>query len=166
MIYSFREVIIVKYYESNVLELKEKLNDKFVRETVAFLNKDGGTIIIGVKDDGTVIGVDNIDKTLKQIAEIITDQIEPSATESVKPELLIDSGKMLISVSVKKGVGPIYCIKKYGFSSVGCPVRAGSTCREMSEEEILSRYKQRLLRNDLITEAVSNLPSLSFHSLK
>ncbi len=156
----------MKYYESNRLELKEKLNDKFIRAVVAFLNTDGGRILIGVTDDGTVVGVNEIDKTLKQIADIITAQIEPSPTDSVKTEILMEEGKVLVSVSVLKGIKPIYCIKKYGFSSVGCPVRVGSTCREMTEEQIANRYKLKFLNNDLITEAVTNLPELSFRSLK
>ncbi len=156
----------MKYYESNRLELKEKLNDKFIRAVVAFLNTDGGRILIGVTDDGTVVGVNEIEKTLKQIADIITAQIEPSPTDSVKTEILMEEGKVLVSVSVLKGIKPIYCIKKYGFSSVGCPVRVGSTCREMTEEQIANRYKLKFLNNDLITEAVTNLPELSFRSLK
>ena len=156
----------MKYYESNRLELKEKLNDKFIRAVVAFLNTDGGRILIGVTDDGTVVGVNEVDKTLKQIADIITAQIEPSPTDSVKTEILMEEGKVLVSVSVLKGIKPIYCIKKYGFSSVGCPVRVGSTCREMTEEQIANRYKLKFLNNDLITEAVTNLPLLSFRSLK
>jgi ATP-dependent DNA helicase RecG len=156
----------MKYYESNRLELKEKLNDKFIRAVVAFLNTDGGRILIGVTDDGTVVGVNEIDKTLKQIADIITAQIEPSPTDSVKTEILMEEGKVLVSVSVLKGTKPIYCIKKYGFSSIGCPVRIGSTCREMTEEQIANRYKLKFLNNDLITEAVTNLPLLSFRSLK
>lgn len=156
----------MKYYESNRLELKEKLNDKFIRAVVAFLNTDGGRVLIGVTDDGTVVGVNEIDKTLKQIADIITAQIEPSPTDSVKTEILMEEGKVLVSVSVLKGIKPIYCIKKYGFSSVGCPIRVGSTCREMTEEQIANRYKLKFLNNDLITEAVTNLPLLSFRSLK
>jgi len=156
----------MKYYESNRLELKEKLNDKFIRAVVAFLNTDGGRVLIGVTDDGTVVGVNEVDKTLKQIADIITAQIEPSPTDSVKTEILMEEGKVLVSVSVLKGIKPIYCIKKYGFSSVGCPVRVGSACREMTEEQIANRYKLKFLNNDLITEAVTNLPELSFSSLK
>ena len=156
----------MKYYESNRLELKEKLNDKFIRAVVAFLNTDGGRVLIGVTDDGTVVGVNEVDKTLKQIADIITAQIEPSPTDSVKTEILMEEGKVLVSVSVLKGTKPIYCIKKYGFSSIGCPVRIGSTCREMTEEQIANRYKLKFLNNDLITEAVTNLPLLSFRSLK
>ena len=40
------------------------------------------------------------------------------------------------------------------------------TCREMTEEQIINRYKQRFLSNDLLVESITNLPSLSFHALK
>ena len=157
---------MAKYFESNELELKEKLNDKFVREAVAFLNTDGGKIIIGVKDDGSIVGVENIDNTLKQISDIVTGQIEPNAQDCIKPEIVMEDGKILIAVTVLKGLKPIYCIKKYGFSANGCPIRIGTTCRDMTEEQIANRYKQRFLNNDLLTEAATNLPQLSFHSLK
>lgn len=54
------------YIESETLELKEKYTDMLYREIVSFLNASGGTIIIGVKDDGTVVGVDKIDETFKK----------------------------------------------------------------------------------------------------
>ncbi len=54
------------YIESETLELKEKYTDMLCRENVSFLNATGGTIIIGVKDDGTVVGVDKIDETFKK----------------------------------------------------------------------------------------------------
>lgn len=67
-----------KYIESETLELKEKYTDAICKEIVAFLNATGGTIIIGVKDDGTVVGVDKIDETFRKISDIITTQIEPN----------------------------------------------------------------------------------------
>ena len=156
----------MEYFESNTVELKEKLNDKFVREVVAFLNGDGGKIYLGVKDDGTVLGVENLDDTLKQIANIISDQIEPIATDCVKPEIVPENNTIVVAVTVLKGLKPLYCIKKYGFSSLGCPIRIGTTCREMTEHQITERYKQRFLHNDLLVEAETNIPVLSFHSLK
>ena len=50
-----------KYIESETLELKEKYSDTITKEIVSFLNSSGGTIIIGVKDNGIVVGVEKID---------------------------------------------------------------------------------------------------------
>ena len=60
-----------QYIESEALELKEKYTDTIAKEIVSFLNSDGGTILIGVKDNGIVIGVDKIDETLRKISDII-----------------------------------------------------------------------------------------------
>ena len=156
----------MQYIESNKLELKEKFNDKFIKEVVAFLNADGGDIIIGVKDNGEVIGVQNVDSTLKNISDCITDQIEPVASDCIKPGIIMENGKILVSVSVRKGIKPIYCIKKYGFSSTGCPIRIGSTCKEMPQSMIADRFKQNFSHNDLLVETPTNFPVLQFHALK
>ncbi len=37
-----------EYIESETIELKERFTDAICREIVAFLNSDGGQIIIGV----------------------------------------------------------------------------------------------------------------------
>ena len=78
-----------KYIESEILELKEKYTDVICKEIVSFLNASGGMIVIGVKDDGTVVGVDKIDETFKKISDIITTQIEPN------PQDDIDSGQCI-----------------------------------------------------------------------
>ena len=47
-----------RYIESEKVELKAKYTDTICKEIVAFLNANGGQIIIGVDDNGNVIGVD------------------------------------------------------------------------------------------------------------
>ena len=56
-----------QYVESEKVELKVKYTDTICKEIVAFLNADGGQIIIGVSDNGNVVGVEKIDETLKKI---------------------------------------------------------------------------------------------------
>ena len=152
--------------ESNKIELKEKYTNLIVREIVAFLNSEGGKIFIGVGDNGKVIGASKIDESLRDISDIITTQIEPNALDLVTPEIQILDGKPIIVINVKKGIAPIYCIKKYGYSSSGCLIRVGSTCREMSESQINNRYKQRFIDDDLLVSAPTNLVTLSFLTLK
>ena len=59
------------FTETEKVELKQKLTDSLTKEIVAFLNTDGGTIYIGVNDDGSVCGVTNLDESLKKIADIL-----------------------------------------------------------------------------------------------
>ena len=57
-----------QYIESEKVELKVKYTDTICKEIVAFLNADGGQIVVGVDDAGEVVGVEKIDETLKRIA--------------------------------------------------------------------------------------------------
>lgn len=98
-----------RYIESEKVELKAKYTDTIGKEIVAFLNANGGQIIIGVDDNGNVIGVDKIDETLKRISDIITMQIEPNPQEEIRTELKFDSGKTLIVLFISKGTRNIYC---------------------------------------------------------
>ncbi|MGI6579386.1 MAG: RNA-binding domain-containing protein [Saccharofermentanales bacterium] len=155
-----------QYIESETVELKAKYADTFARELVSFLNAEGGIIYIGIQNDGSVIGVNNIDNTLKNISDCITDQIEPSPRGEVTSEMIHEENRSIIAVHVKKGIKPLYCIKKYGFSSKGCLVRIGTTCKEMSSEEIQFRYKSQFINEDYMLLAPSKYAPLSFNMMK
>ncbi len=50
------------FKEDSRTELKEVVTDKLEEEVIAFLNKNGGNIYIGISDSGKVIGINaNID---------------------------------------------------------------------------------------------------------
>ncbi len=156
------------YIESETLELKEKYTDSLVRDIVAFLNSEGGDIYIGVSDEGEVIGVDvkQLDEIQKKISDCITGQIEPNPQNEISVSLVFEDGKSLICIKINKGFKPIYCIKKHGFSTKGCLIRIGTTCREMSHSEIEYRYKSGFIDDDYILKAPSHYSPLSFDMLK
>ena len=155
-----------KYVESETLELKEKYTDVICKEVVSFLNTSGGTIVIGVKDDGTIVGVDKIDETFKKISDIITTQIEPNPQDEVSSEIRFEDGKTLIVVNVSRGIKHIYCQKKYGFSSVGCTIRVGTTCREMTPEQIRIRYESKFIASEYMLKKRASQQDLTFKELK
>ena len=156
------------FYESDTIELKERYTQTLTRELVSFLNTNGGQIYIGITDYGKVVGVNDeqLDETQRMVSDCITNQIEPNPQSEIKSELIFIDGKKIILISVNKGFKPIYCIKKYGFSSKGCLVRIGTTCKEMSPEEIEYRYKNTFIDNDYILKAPSKYFPLSFEMMK
>lgn len=103
----------MKFQETESIELKRTLNKDFAKEVVAFLNTRNGTIYIGVDDTGNVIGVDNIDKTMREIRDIIRDQILPSTEGLCEIGSLLEDDKTIITIKVKKG-SKLYYIKKRG----------------------------------------------------
>lgn len=157
---------MAKYYETQTMELKEKYTDSIVKEIVSFLNSDGGTLIVGIKDDGTVVGVDKLDETLRKISDVITTQIEPNPQDEITTEVRFDEKKALIVLNISKGGRNIYCQKKYGFSSNGCTIRIGTTCKEMTSEQIKIRYEQNFIDNEYMLKKRSSMADLSFRELK
>ena len=70
--------------ESSTVEFKRKYTtaDKFAREIIAFANTAGGFLIVGVDDDGSIVGV----KSEKEIIELVD-----VARQFITPELELDS---------------------------------------------------------------------------
>lgn len=122
---------MTNFAETEKSELKLKFNDSIPKEIVAFLNTDGGTVYIGVDDNGSVCGVSDLDETLKKIADIIENQILPDPRPFVDLGTKFVDQKHVVEIKVKKGDG-LYYIKKYGRSAQGCFIRVGSTCRSMT----------------------------------
>lgn len=139
------------FAETEKTELKQKLTETILKEIVAFLNTDGGTVYIGVNDDGSVYGVDNLDDTLKKIADILEMQILPDPRNFVELGTKYIEQKHVIELKIQKGES-LYYIKKYGRSSQGCFVRVGSTSRSMTEQQITITHNKYLDSAVKITE--------------
>ena len=51
------------FIESESVELKEILKEDILKEVVAFANTSGGTIYVGIDNEGNELGVQDVDKT-------------------------------------------------------------------------------------------------------
>ena len=114
------------FAETEKTELKQKYADSISKEIVAFLNTDGGTVYVGVNDDGSVCGVSNLDESLRKIADILESQILPDPRSFVELGTKYIDQKHVIEIKIQKGES-LYYIRKYGRSSQGCFIRVGST---------------------------------------
>lgn len=66
---------LIKKGESETLEFKESINkvnyDKILQTIIAMCNHKGGTILIGIKDDKTIVGTNfNMDTLMKDIESL------------------------------------------------------------------------------------------------
>jgi ATP-dependent DNA helicase RecG len=153
-------------HEDDKTEFKLELNDKLEKEVVAFLNSPkGGDIYIGVADDGSVVGVENVDKIQLAISDRIKNNISPTCLGffDVFPEQIED--KTIIHIVVSRGTEKPYYIKKYGLSPAGCFMRIGSGVQQMSPNMIDSMYASRT-RDSLRNIISHNTGKLSFEQLK
>lgn len=58
----------MRFLGSKRVECKELFTPDLKKENVAFANTNGGTIYIGVRDNGEIIGLDHPDFVMQQIA--------------------------------------------------------------------------------------------------
>ncbi len=133
------------FKEDQHTELKENpRSGTIINDIVSFLNTCDGIIYIGVKDDGEIIGIDNIDNASLLISNIVSDQIEPSPRGLIQIDTPIIDKKQIIKISIKKGK-KLYYIKKYGMSSYGCFERIGTSAKGMTPEQISNKFIQSMI---------------------
>ena len=112
--------------ESTTVEFKSSLrwdirqgkkNDDITHASLktiaAFLNTDGGTLLIGVADDGTAVGIEvdgfpNDDKFLLHLYAVIKSSMGTDVTTHVQADIDMYAGKRVCVVRVKKSERPVY----------------------------------------------------------
>ena len=87
--------------ESETLELKRSTGQLKAagRTLCAFLNADGGRVVVGAADDGSIVGQVVSDKTRRETAAML-DRFEPPASVDVEYVEVPDSGRKVIVLSV------------------------------------------------------------------
>ena len=124
--------------EDSTIEFKRELppdKKRLADEIVAFANADGGGILIGVDDDGTIFGIDrqDLDEVEKTVGDICWDIIDPEVHIATKKWPIDD--KHLLEIDVPRS--------QYVHQSPnGYFIRHGSSKRKMSTEQV-----RRLLQN-------------------
>lgn len=132
----------MKYRESETVELKSKVENDIVKEVIAFANSQGGTIYVGVDDKGSVIGIDDADKTTLQINNMVRDSIKPDVTMFVRYETIIDGGKNIICITVQKGTNKPYYLASKGLKPSGVYVRNGNASDPSTDTAIRKMIKE------------------------
>lgn len=128
--------------ESETVELKARVVDEIKNEVVAFANSQGGTLYVGVLDDGEWIGVEDVDAALLQISNMVRDAIKPDVTMFVHYDVLERDGKRVISVSVQRGTDRPYYLAKKGLRPAGVYVRQGASAAPASDTAIREMIKE------------------------
>lgn len=111
------------FQESEIVELKSIIVDDIKKEIIAFANCKGGKLYIGVRDDGTAVGVEDPDGTALQISNMIRDAIKPDLTMFLHYETLKTDGKQIVVIDIQQGTERPYYIAKKGLHPEGVYVR-------------------------------------------
>jgi len=118
---------LIKRGESKTLEFKSslrwslkegRLDDKGVTHAVlktvaAFLNTEGGDILIGVADDGTVVGfehdqLENDDKFMRHLTQVVRNALGDRAGTCIDPTVQIVQDRSVCLVTCQRSPEPVF----------------------------------------------------------
>jgi predicted HTH transcriptional regulator len=151
--------------QSQHLEYKSEHTDTLERVVVGFLNsREGGRILIGVDDAGTILGLADPDGDQLKIKDRLKQNIQPSCLGLFDVLTEESEGKTWIKLLVASGSEKPYYLRKQGMSPRGCFLRIGSAIEPMPERQIEALFAKRT-RNS-ISRIVSPRQDLKFSQLK
>lgn len=127
--------------ENDIIEFKATFVNDLNKEVIAFANTKGGDIYIGINDDGSICGVDDINDTELKCTSYIRDTIKPDLSMFVKYEHLDIEGKTVLKIVVGKGSMSPYYISGKGIRPEGVYVRMGTASVPATETMIINMIK-------------------------
>ncbi len=130
------------FQESETVELKEVVVDDIRKEIIAFANCDGGRLYIGVRDDGTVVGLDDPDGAALRVSNMARDAIKPDITMFLHYETIEENGKKIVAIDVQRGTDRPYYIAKKGMRPEGVYVRQGYSAVPAADAAIRRMIKE------------------------
>lgn len=130
------------FRESDSIELKSQVIPDICKEVIGFANTNGGTVYIGIEDNGIIVGVDDEDKIILQLNNMIRDSIKPDITMFVKYEAIILEDKKVIAIKVQRGTDRPYYLGNKGLKPAGVYVRNGTSTDPASEANIRKMIKE------------------------
>ena len=128
--------------ENKTTEFKREYVDDIKNTIIAFANCDGGTLFIGLNDDGSVCGVDDVDETMLRVTNAIRDTVRPDITMFMECRNEIMDGKKIVSVTVQRGTARPYYLHSKGIRPEGVYVRQGASTVPASDAAILNMIKE------------------------
>jgi len=118
---------LIKRGESKTLEFKSTLrwnlrenrkDDKAITHAVlktiaAFLNTEGGDLLIGVADDRSIVGIEvdqleNDDKFMRHLVQVVRNGLGDRAATCIDPRMQVVHGKTVCVVSCQRSPEPVF----------------------------------------------------------
>ena len=140
---------ICKNGEDSTIEFKEIFTKDLISELVAFANTKGGLLLIGINDDGDIVGVktDEISELKKKISNI-SNETTPPLNPHIKSYTFQD--KTILVVLIEQGDE-----KPYFTTKQECWTRRGESKRKATPNELRRLFSVgiRMSEDERLTRA-------------
>ena len=147
--------------EDKNTEFKREYVDDIKKALIAFANTDGGVVYIGIADDGSAIGVNDVDAVMLQASNVIRDAIKPDLTMFCEIAAELMHEKCIVKITVTRGTARPYYLAVKGIRPEGVYIRQGAASVPASESSILSMIRETA--GDSYEEARSLNQELTFN---
>jgi len=129
--------ILLQEGEGTMLEYKENLPSSFARDLTAFANMLGGRILLGVRDDGSVVGINDSNALRARIQDFARNCDPPV-------RVLVEPVGQVVVVTVRESDGkPVQCREGFFW-------RQGAGTQKLSRNEIRDFFRSEgVIRFDL-----------------
>ena len=126
-------------------ERDSRIEHAVLRTLAGFLNTSGGTLVVGVADDGTPVGLDvdgfeNEDKMALHLASIVNSRISPTAWIAMHANLEDYEDDRVLVVHCEKARSPVYVIDG---NAQHFYIRTGSSTTELNLSQTEEYIRQR-----------------------
>ena len=120
------------------------LSTSTLKTIVAFLNAEGGTLLLGVEDNGNIVGIEvdefpNEDKYMLHFTSIVGDRIGKHYVEQIHSELKEIKGKKILRVDCSPSSTPVFLKEGNGEEFY---VRNGPSSVLLTTSEVLEYSKK------------------------
>lgn len=137
--------INIPKFESVTVEFKREWNvrkdgEPIKKTLVAFANTAGGDIFIGVDDDGTVVGLEDVGAIEEKVSSAVRDNISPSLIGLLSTERMTDGNVTVLRVHVDVGDMKPYCLDPK--NGAGVYIRVGNTTVPASMDDIARMVRE------------------------
>jgi ATP-dependent DNA helicase RecG len=122
----------IDLHEGEEVEFKRQWTDQALEDLAAFANTRGGTLFVGVDDEGQVVGVNDAEGEIQRIANTVVSRL--GLAPSISRRTL--GGHEIIAVHVEPARGVIGHNGRYR-------IRVGSINRDLPPDELVRLMLQR-----------------------
>lgn len=117
----------------------------WLKSVTAFMNSEGGTLLVGITDDGTPTGIDadefeNEDKCLLHVKNLIHEHIGSEFAGNIDCRLHPVQGRTVVSLTCRKSEAPVFL--KIG-KNEDFFIRSGPSSTKLSMSQMVAYLEQR-----------------------
>jgi len=132
--------------------------EQLAKEVVALANHQGGMILLGVEDDGTISGINRDDLEPWVIDTVFARYVHPMILPFYET-VLMDDGKRVAVISFPQGTSKPYVLRHHDREEIY--IRAGSTSRLATREQQARLFAAGgILHTELLPVAGTSLKSM------